>query len=165
MTPFFPRMHVSLYVADLAATLAFYDRFFGQTPTKVQKHYAKYELQEPGLIISFVENANQTSAHFGHLGIQVGSPEELQRRHIIAREQNLVSNEEMGVTCCYAVQDKFWATDPDGHQWEVYYFHADATFNDPAYDLTVASGEQTALAAASKIDKEACGCGIGSTCC
>ena len=24
------------------------------------------------------------------------------------------------VTCCYAVQDKFWATDPDGHRWEVF---------------------------------------------
>jgi hypothetical protein len=27
---------------------------------------------------------------------------------------------EEGVTCCYAVQDKFWATDPDGHRWEVF---------------------------------------------
>jgi hypothetical protein len=37
---------------------------------------------------------------------------------------------------CYAVQDKFWATDPDGHQWEVYYFHEDAEFNDPRYELS-----------------------------
>jgi hypothetical protein len=24
------------------------------------------------------------------------------------------------VTCCYAVQNKVWATDPDGNKWEVY---------------------------------------------
>ena len=27
---------------------------------------------------------------------------------------------EEGVTCCYAVQDKVWAIDPDGHRWEVF---------------------------------------------
>lgn len=24
------------------------------------------------------------------------------------------------MTCCYAVQNKVWATDPDGNRWEVY---------------------------------------------
>jgi hypothetical protein len=47
---------------------------------------------------------------------------------------NLVSREEAGTNCCYAKQDKFWVTDPDGIQWEVYYFHADAEFNDPHYE-------------------------------
>ena len=27
---------------------------------------------------------------------------------------------EENVTCCYAVQNKVWATDPDGNKWEVY---------------------------------------------
>ena len=27
---------------------------------------------------------------------------------------------EDNVTCCYAVQNKVWATDPDGNKWEVY---------------------------------------------
>ena len=25
---------------------------------------------------------------------------------------------EEQVTCCYAVANKFWLTDPDGHEWE-----------------------------------------------
>ena len=29
-------------------------------------------------------------------------------------------------TCCYAVQDKVWVTDPDGAPWEVYAVLADA---------------------------------------
>ena len=32
-----------------------------------------------------------------------------------------------------------WATDPDGVQWEVYYFHEDAEFNDPHYEMKDAS--------------------------
>ena len=24
------------------------------------------------------------------------------------------------MTCCYAVQNKVWATDPDGNKWETY---------------------------------------------
>ena len=53
--------------------------------------------------------------------------------------KNIVSREEMGTNCCYATQDKFWVNDPDNVQWEVYYFHADAEFNDPHYSLTEAS--------------------------
>ena len=51
-----------------------------------------------------------------------------------AKKKNLVSKEEVGTNCCYAKQDKFWVTDPDGLQWEVYYFHEDASFNDPHYE-------------------------------
>ena len=37
-----------------------------------------------------------------------------------------VALEEEGVTCCYAKQDKFWVTDPDGNAWEFYLFLSDA---------------------------------------
>lgn len=130
----FPRMHVSLYVSDIAQTVNFYTAFFGQPASKVKKGYAKYELASPGLIISFVENPERVKSNFGHLGIQVDSKEEMERRLAIAKEQNIVSLEEMGTACCYAVQDKFWVDDPDGHQWEVYYFHEDVEFNDPKYE-------------------------------
>jgi catechol 2,3-dioxygenase-like lactoylglutathione lyase family enzyme len=128
-------MHVSLYVSNLAATINFYNTFFGQPASKVKAGYAKYELTNPGLIISFVENKDRVHKNFGHLGFQVGSKEEMEARLETARSQNLVSLEEIGTACCYAVQDKFWATDPDGVQWEVYYFHEDAEFNDPQYAM------------------------------
>ena len=135
----FPRMHVSLYVSDIASTVNFYTTFFGQPASKVKKGYAKYELTNPGLIISFVENPDRVKGNFGHLGFQVGSKEEMEAKLAIAREKNIVSLEEMGTACCYAVQDKFWVTDPDGVQWEVYYFHEDVEFNDPKYSLEDAS--------------------------
>lgn len=136
----FPRMHVSYYVADITKTIDFYTAFFGQEPVKVKPEYAKYVLESPSLIISFVQNPERVRANFGHLGFQVETLAELNLRLEQARTQGLAIREEMGTNCCYAHQDKYWVTDPDGVQWEVYYFHEDAEFNDPHY----ASQEATA---------------------
>ena len=129
----FPRMHVSLYVQNIAETVNFYTSFFGQPADKVKPGYAKYILDNPSLIISFVENKERVQPHFGHLGFQVGKLEELHRKLEEAKAKKMDILEEIGTNCCYAEQDKFWVKDPDGHQWEVYYFHKDAEFNDPHY--------------------------------
>jgi catechol 2,3-dioxygenase-like lactoylglutathione lyase family enzyme len=127
-------MHVSLYVRDIQQSVAFYTQFFGVEPTKVKADYAKYILEEPSLIISFVQNPDRVQQNFGHLGFQVETLEDLNIRLWQARKLGLVSKEEAGTNCCYAKQDKFWVQDPDGAQWEVYYFHEDAEFNDPHYE-------------------------------
>ena len=132
-TAVFPRMHVSLYVSDLTATVNFYTAFFGQPAAKIRRGYAKYVLDKPSLIISFVENPDRVASNFGHLGFQVETVEEMEQRLEQARKTGLVPREEMGTNCCYAKQDKFWVNDPDGVEWEVYYFHEDAEFNDPRY--------------------------------
>jgi len=130
----FPRMHVSLYVSDINNTVNFYNSFFGQQPTKVKNGYVKYILENPSLIISFVENKDRVQQNFGHLGFQVESIEDLNLKLWDAKKKNLVAKEETGTNCCYAKQDKFWVNDPDGVQWEVYYFHGDVEFNDPHYE-------------------------------
>ena len=130
----FPRMHVSLYVSDIQKSIAFYSDFFGQEPAKLKPNYAKYILESPSLIISFVQNKEKVRQNFGHLGFQVETIEELNIRLWQSRQKNIIPKEETGTNCCYAKQDKFWVTDPDGVQWEVYYFHADAEFNDPHYE-------------------------------
>ncbi len=129
----FPRMHVSLYVSDLGKSVQFYTAFFGVLPSKVKEGYAKYELNEPALIISFIQNPERVQSNFGHLGFQVATHEEMKDRLEVANLLGLTTKEEIGTSCCYAVQDKFWVTDPDGIQWEVYYFHEDVEFNDPKY--------------------------------
>ena len=139
MTNAFPRMHVSLYVSDISKTIDFYSQFFNQAPVKVKPDYAKFVLDSPSLIISFVQNKERVQQNFGHLGFQVESPEDLNIKLWEARKKNLVAREETGTNCCYAKQDKFWVNDPDGVQWEVYYFHDDADFNDPRYEMKEAS--------------------------
>jgi len=176
----YPRMHVSLYVKDIASTVNFYTAFFGQPASKVKAGYAKYELEEPGLIISFVQNEERVQSNFGHLGIQVGTKELMEERLEVARSLGIVSMEEIGTACCYAVQDKFWATDPDGHQWEVYYFHEDVEFNDPKYALEAnevccspdtvnaevqPSVEEKPRIKLSELNKQETSCEPGSGCC
>ena len=53
-----------------------------------------------------------------------------ERACLIAAGLTTFSEEE--VACCYATQDKVWATDPDGHAWEIYVLLDDdtATFKD-----------------------------------
>ncbi|MCA8829391.1 VOC family protein [Hymenobacter pini] len=107
--------------------------FFGQPADKIKPGYAKFVLDEPALIISFVQNPARVHSNFGHLGFQVETLPQLEERLAAARQAGLVQREEMGTNCCYAKQDKFWVHDLDGTEWEVYYFHEDAEFNDPRY--------------------------------
>jgi catechol 2,3-dioxygenase-like lactoylglutathione lyase family enzyme len=124
-------MHASLYVSDLQKTIQFYTGFFGVGPVKEKPGYVKYLLEKPSLIISFIENSEKVQPKFGHLGFQVETIEDLNLKLWEARKNKMEIKEEFGTTCCYAKQDKFWVRDPDGVQWEVYYFHEDAEFTDP----------------------------------
>ena len=135
----FPRMHVSLYVSNIEKTVQFYESFFQQEADKVMPDYAKFTLTNPSLIISFVQNSAKVQPQFGHLGFQVDSVNELMKIRSVVEKSEYALRDEMGTNCCYALQDKFWVADPDGHQWEVYYFHNDVTFNDPHYSNESAS--------------------------
>jgi catechol 2,3-dioxygenase-like lactoylglutathione lyase family enzyme len=170
-TSTFPRMHVSLYVSDLASTVDFYTLFFGIEPVKVRTGYAKYVLEEPPLIISFVENKERVQQNFGHLGFQVEALAELNSRLAAAERTGLVTKVEIGTNCCFANQDKFWVSDPDGVQWEVYYFHADAEFNDPHFEEPAAAcciapaPEKKKVVEFKNLVTEAACCTAGSGCC
>jgi catechol 2,3-dioxygenase-like lactoylglutathione lyase family enzyme len=151
----FPRMHVSFYVSDITRSVNFYSGFFNKEPDKVKPGYAKYVLDKPSLIISFIENKDRVQSNFGHVGFQVETAEELRLKLEEARNKNLVSKIETGTKCCYAEQDKFWVNDPDNIQWEIYYFQGDAEFNDPHYETD--ETDPCCHVTASEI-KSSCGC-------
>lgn len=131
-------MHVSLYVTDIQKSVAFYTLFFGVEPSKIRLGYAKYHLDTPALVISFIQNPAKVSSQCGHFGFQVASNEELSQKLQEAKSKGLEVREEMGTQCCFALQDKFWVSDPDGFQWEIYVFKEDAEFNDPHYSQDTA---------------------------
>ncbi len=126
-------MHISLYVSNIENTKDFYSTFFGQEPTKQETGYLKYELKEPCLVISMVENPASVHQNFGHLGFRVEDESTLKEKLQSAVEKGFKITEEMDTNCCYAKQDKFWVSDPDGIQWETYVFHEDVEFNDPQF--------------------------------
>jgi hypothetical protein len=156
----------------MAETINFYNLFFGKSPEKIRRGYSKYILDEPSLIISFVENPERVKQNFGHLGFQVESIAELNERLERAQNAGLLTREETGTNCCYATQDKFWVTDPDNVQWEVYYFHTDSEFNDPHYELEFQSACCVAPGATKQplefknmaVAGECCILGAGSCC-
>ncbi len=46
-----------------------------------------------------------------HFGFQVESKEEVVVHKERLEKEGLIAREEMNITCCYAVQDKFWVTE------------------------------------------------------
>jgi catechol 2,3-dioxygenase-like lactoylglutathione lyase family enzyme len=113
-------IHIGLHVGNIEKTVAFYNLFFGQEPTKLKPDYAKYELADSGLVISFDVSPGKVSPQTAHFGFRVETAEELDMHLEKAIASGIVKLKEMGTGCCYARQDKFWVVDPDGYQWEVY---------------------------------------------
>jgi catechol 2,3-dioxygenase-like lactoylglutathione lyase family enzyme len=116
------RIHIALAAADLEKSVAFYRTLFGQGPTKTRPGYAKFEVAEPpvNLAVNAVGGATGPNNPVAHFGVQVKSAAAVGVVAKRLREAGLATRDEEGVTCCYAVQTKVWATDPDGNKWEVY---------------------------------------------
>ncbi|MEM1450682.1 MAG: ArsI/CadI family heavy metal resistance metalloenzyme [Planctomycetota bacterium] len=120
-------MHVALEVADLARSTAFYGALFGLPAAKEHDDYAKFEVADPPLILSLQPARGDVArGALSHMGVRLPSAADL----LAARERleaaGVDLREEPMTTCCYAVQDKLWATDPDGNPWEFYVLLEDA---------------------------------------
>src|SRR5262245_41801508 len=116
------RIHMGLAVKNLERSVAFYRTLFGQGPTKARPRYAKFEVAEPpvNLALNEVGGATGPNNQVAHFGIQVKSTAAVGKIADRLKEEGLETAVEDNVTCCYAVQNKVWATDPDGNKWEVY---------------------------------------------
>jgi len=122
--------HISINVKNVKRSTEFYRAFFGVEPKKEREGYAKFELQNPKLNFTLNEAHDMQHVSFmnalNHMGFQVQYPEEVIIMNKRLKERGFVTEEEMLTTCCYAVQDKTWVTDPDGIKWEVFAVLADA---------------------------------------
>lgn len=115
------KMHLSLRVADLGRAVAFYEAFFGVAPHKMRRGYANFDLATPPLKFALTQAAVQTEqGSLDHLGFQVASADELASIKARLQQAGLATFDETDTTCCYARQDKIWAHDPDGNEWEIY---------------------------------------------
>ena len=112
------RLHVSLSVADLDASIGFYSTVFGAPPTVCKDDYAKWMLDDPRVNFSIVPAKQK--AGFNHLGIQVEDAEELDEVHRRMTAAERPMRELAETTCCYARSTKAWIADPDGVLWEAF---------------------------------------------
>ena len=127
--------HLSLDVPDLDAAVNFYRELFGAEPAKRKPGYAKFELADPPVAFALQEGSPRLS----HLGVRVGSSDEVESASERLAASGLVTFDERDTTCCYARQDKVWVTDPAGNAWEVYTLLEDVDEED-GYEHAAASG-------------------------
>ena len=113
--PTVSRIHMGLAVRNLTESIAFYKSLFGQEPTKLRPGYAKFEVTEPPVNLSLNETGGVTRPSNGvaHFGIQVKSMDAVKEIADRVAAAGIATEVEEEVTCCYAVQNKVWATDPD----------------------------------------------------
>jgi len=125
------RVQLALNVSDIDAAVEFYSKLFATQPAKRQPGYANFALAEPPLKLVLIENASGrgsgVSGALNHLGVEVSTPEEVQRAIERLSDEGLDTEAQESTTCCFAVQDKVWANDPDGAPWEFYTVLADAS--------------------------------------
>ncbi|PLZ90857.1 glyoxalase/bleomycin resistance/extradiol dioxygenase family protein [Fischerella thermalis CCMEE 5198] len=114
-----PRLQLALNVSNIDAAVDFYSKLFGTEPAKRRPGYANFAIAEPPLKLVLFENPSATGK-LNHLGIEVESSAQVEQASDRFQQANLTLRSENHTTCCYALQDKIWVTDPDGDEWEVY---------------------------------------------
>lgn len=126
------KTHVALRVADLNRSIAFYQAMFDARPVKHKTDYAKFDLENPGLNLTLnVEGDFANRGSLDHLGVQVDSSASLEAAISRFKAAGLATFEQKDTSCCYALQDKVWVTDPDNNRWEIFVIKvADTTPDD-----------------------------------
>ncbi len=112
--------HIALNVRNVNRSIEFYRKMLGIEPCKVRTGYAKFDVQNPALNLTLNEFAINERGALSHLGIQVASTEDVLAMREEWSKAGLATRDEMNTSCCYAVQDKTWVSDPDGNEWEVF---------------------------------------------
>ena len=117
-----PALHLSLNVSDVNSSRDFYSAFFGIPPAKVKPGYVKFVTSGPTIHLALNETGRRPDpkGSLSHLGLRVGTTGEVDSWKARLIERGLTGFDEKDTTCCYARQDKFWVSDPDGNKWEVY---------------------------------------------
>ncbi len=129
--------HIGINVTNLEASIDFYSKLFDAQPVKVRPDYAKFILEDPALNFTLNLCESVSGNQVSHFGLQVKDTDEVMLQRDRLHGLGLTTRDEMNVTCCYSVQDKFWVHDPDGNEWEFFFTKADA---DQSKDSTSCCG-------------------------
>jgi catechol 2,3-dioxygenase-like lactoylglutathione lyase family enzyme len=114
------KTHLNLATHDIAKSIAFYRTLLDAEPAKSFDDYALFITEEPGLELALDRDAHAEAARSVHFGVMVDSVAAVDAAIGRLRAAGLPLDIERAQTCCYAVQTKVWASDPDGRRWEIY---------------------------------------------
>jgi catechol 2,3-dioxygenase-like lactoylglutathione lyase family enzyme len=114
------KFHLSLNVSDLGRSLDFYRVLLGIEPAKHHDDYAKFELEDPPVVLSLVPRAPGPGASLSHLGFRVAARDDIQAVQERLAAAGICTQDQNSTVCGYSRQDKLWVQDPDGNFWQVY---------------------------------------------
>jgi len=124
------RVQLALNVSDIDEAVDFYSKLFATEPAKRRPGYANFAIADPPLKLVLLEDRTArdrgTVSALNHLGVEVATSDEVMAATRRLHDEGMATEVEEETTCCYAVQDKVWVSDPDGAPWEVYTVLADA---------------------------------------
>ena len=120
------KTHLHLSTQNLDASVAFYRTWLDSEPAKRHDDYVLFLTDDPGLELALSLDPQRKPVTGVHFGIAVDTPDTVDGAIARLRSAGIPVDIETGETCCYATQNKVWATDPDGRRWETYYVIAEA---------------------------------------
>lgn len=124
------RVHISLPVTNLEASMNFYEKLFGQAASKVKDDYANFRLEQPSIHLALVQAGDDGGGHqarsASHFGVELPDADTFKAWHERLDSTGLSGREENDVICCYARAEKVWHSDPDGNDWEIWVRTGDA---------------------------------------
>lgn len=151
------RVHLSLAVRDLDASVAFYAALFGRPPAKRRDDYANWRLDDPGLMLSLVTGSETGPRGDEHMGVELDDLDALSRLQGEIEGRGLAVRPERSAVCCYATAEKFWVTDPDGNPWEFWVKTGEADVMHAAPEACCAPEAKPVEAAPEKKSGGCCG--------
>jgi len=152
------KAHLAINVKDVNASIDFYTKMLGIDPSKVRTGYAKFDVANPPLNLTLNQVPFDGPGALSHLGLQVGSTDDVIAIKAGWEARGLVPREEMQTDCCYALQDKAWVDDPDGNEWEVFTVLKDNLPESSERTIGCCVPEPVAIEGAVKAEAASCGC-------
>src|SRR5436190_19532342 len=90
------KAHVSINVRNVEASINFYRRMLGIEPSKVRSGYAKFDVQNPPVNLALNEIPDLAGpGALSHLGIQVGSTDDVLATRLRWERVGLLTRDEM----------------------------------------------------------------------
>jgi catechol 2,3-dioxygenase-like lactoylglutathione lyase family enzyme len=120
------KTHLNFATRDLDASVAFYRTLLRAEPAKHYDDYALFVTDEPGLELALDLDPAIQVRDGAHYGVVVERADDVDAAITRLHDAGYPVAIETAETCCYAVQNKVWATDPDGRRWETYYVVAES---------------------------------------
>ncbi len=119
------RFQLALNVDCLDTAIEYYGNLFNVKVSKLKPGYANFAIDKPPLKLVLFENPG-AKERINHLGVENFDQADVDEAIERFKVAGIADEEEVAETCCFAVQNKIWSTDPSGTRWEWYRILRDA---------------------------------------